>query len=122
MSVDLDQALLLMNDWLGQTVRLLVLIRHGAPPDEPPPSGPSRGWHILLGREAQLGRPDPTTDWERQLSVGAYELGAGPLKLLLEDLPCERILVLAEEDQPPHGLAFYLPASTVVLRLALVRD
>ncbi len=51
---DLDEALLLLNGWLGRPVQLLVLIRNGAPPDELPPSQPSPGWHVLLGRKARL--------------------------------------------------------------------
>jgi hypothetical protein len=124
--LDLDEALLLLNDWLGQSVRLQVLIRLGAP-DQFPPSGPATGWHVLLGREAQLRRPDLSTargaeaDMARQLTVGTYELGDGPLKLLLGDLPCERLLALGEEGQPPHRLAFYLPGSAVVLLLEQLR-
>jgi hypothetical protein len=60
---------------------------------------------------------DATEDWLRQLNVGTYELGDGPLKLLLGELPCERVLALGEEDQPPHRLAFYLPGSRMVLLL-----
>jgi hypothetical protein len=111
---DLDNALLL-NGWLGRPVQLLVLIRNGAPPGELPPSQPSPGWHVLLGRKARLGRPKlgEATDLERQLTVGTYELGDGPLKLLFGDLPYQRVLALGKDDQPDR-LAFYLPGSTVV--------
>jgi hypothetical protein len=113
---DLDNALLL-NGWLGRPVQLLVLIRNGAPPGELPPSQPSPGWHVLLGRKARLGRPKlgEATDLERQLTVGTYELGDGPLKLLFGDLPYQRVLALGKDDQPDR-LAFYLPWSTVVPR------
>jgi hypothetical protein len=114
---DLDSALLLLNGWLGRPVLLLVLIRNGAPPGELPPSQPSPGWHVVLGRKARLGRPKlaEATDLERQLTVGTYELGDGPLKLLFGDLPYQRVLALGKDDQPDR-LAFYLPGSTVVPR------
>jgi hypothetical protein len=109
---DLDSALLLLNGWLGRPVQLLVLIRNGAPPGELPPSQPSPGWHVVLGRKARLGRPKlEATDLERQLTVGTYELGDEPLKLLFGDLPCQRVLALGKDDQPDR-LAFYLPGST----------
>jgi hypothetical protein len=114
---DLDSALLLLNGWLGRPLQLLVLIRNGAPPGELPPSQPSPGWHVVLGRKARLGRPKlaEATDLERQLTVGTYELGDGPLKLLFGDLPYQRVLALGKDDQPDR-LAFYLPGSTVVPR------
>jgi hypothetical protein len=107
---DLDSALLLLNGWLGRPLQLLVLIRNGAPPGELPPSQPSPGWHVVLGRKARLGRPKlaEATDLERQLTVGTYELGDGPLKLLFGDLPYQRVLALGKDDQPDR-LAFYLP-------------
>ena len=104
---DLDNALLLLNSWLGRPVQLPVLIRNGAPA-ELPPSQPSPGWHVLLGRTARLGRPKlaEATDLERQLTVETYELGDGPLKLLFGDLPYQRVLALGKDDQPDR-LAFY---------------
>jgi hypothetical protein len=76
---DLDSALLLLNGWLGRPLQLLVLIRNGAPPGELPPSQPSPGWHVVLGRKARLGRPKlaEATDPERQLTVGTYEQATG---------------------------------------------
>jgi hypothetical protein len=105
---DLDNALLLLNGWLGRPVQLLVLIRNGAPPGELPPSQPSPRWHAVLGGKARVGRPKlaEATDLERQLTVETYELGDGPLKLLFGDLPYQRVLALGKDDQPDR-LAFY---------------
>jgi hypothetical protein len=113
----MNEALLLLNDWLDQPIRLLLLIRLEES-DEPPPSGPAEGWHVVLAYEAQLhpgGGRDREVDLVRQLNVGTYELGDGRFKLLLNDLPCEKVLALGEEGQAPHRLAFYLPGSAVVL-------
>ena len=76
---DLDDALLLLNGWLGRPVQLPVLIRNGAPPGELPPSQPSPRWHVMLGRKARVGRPKlaEATDLERQLTVGTYEQATG---------------------------------------------
>ena len=105
---DLDNALLLLNSWLGRPVQLPVLIRNGAPPGQLPPSQPSPRWHVMLGRKARVGRPKlaEATDLERQLTVETYELGDGPLKLLFGDLPYQRVLALGKDDQPDR-LAFY---------------
>src|SRR5215207_10572422 len=91
---DLDKALLALNGWLGRRVRLLVLIRHGAPPAAAPPSGAAAGWHLVLGHEGPLGRPrNLTTDLDRQVTIGTYELGDPLPTLLLGGMPCERVLV-----------------------------
>jgi len=108
-------ALLVLNDWLDRRVRLLVLVRNGAPRSALPPSGPAQGWHVLLGREGVLSRPRAETDWERELAVGTYELGND--KLMLAGLPCEQIMVLDDQERPASGLAFYLPAFSAVLLL-----
>jgi hypothetical protein len=77
----------------------------------------------VLGREAELGRPNTTSlgeehaDWLRQLNIGTYELGDGPLKLLFDGLPCERVLSFGR-----GRLALYLPGGAVVLQLELVSD
>jgi hypothetical protein len=60
---------------------------------------------------------------QRQLSVGTYHVGdENPLLLLLDDLPCERIVILEGQAHTPHRLAFYLAGSTVVLSLELLAD
>jgi len=50
----------------------------------------------------------------RQLNAGTYEFGDG--KLLLSDMPHQRVLALGEEGQPFDRLAFYLPGSVLVLK------
>ena len=119
--VGLDDALMLLNDWLGRTVRLLVEIPLGAW-DELPPSGPAPGWHIMLLHEGELRRPDiPEEDLARQQTIGTYALGNA--KLLLDGMPCRRVVAVSEGEQRPHRLAFYLPGSgsTVVLLLEQLR-
>jgi len=79
------------------------------------------GWHVLLGLEGTLDRPPPVgTDLERQLTIGTYQMGDGNsfIKLLFDDLPCERVIGLGDEEQP-NRLAFYLSA-TFVLSVELV--
>jgi hypothetical protein len=114
---DLDNALLLLNGWLGRPVQLPVLIRNGAPPGELPPSRQSPRWHVMLGRKARVGRPKlaEATDLERQFTVETYELGDGPLKLLfwrsaLPTGPGTR------EGRPTRPARLLLPGSTVVPR------
>ncbi len=113
----LDEALLVLNDWLGQSVLVAALIRLNPDSSEPPPvGGRGPGWHLVFGREGKLRQPDVSEhgpdheDGLRQLNIGTYEIGDGPSKLLLDGMPTERIL--AQEDR---RLAFYLPGSATVL-------
>ena len=53
----------------------------------------------------------------RQLTVGTYELGDRTAKVLPRRSALRADSHTGEEDRPPHRLAFYLPASTVVLLL-----
>jgi hypothetical protein len=120
---NLDDALLLVNGWLGRRVRLVIQLRDGAPADAMPPSGPAAGWHVLLIHEASLGRPPAESDLERQLSLGTYQFGLDPiLKLMLEGLPFDRIVALGDHGQPPHRVDFYLKGSSVILLLELLAD
>jgi hypothetical protein len=122
-AMELNQALLLLNGWLGRRVRLLVLIRQSAPPEEVPPSGPAMGWHALLSLVGTLDRPPPPgTDVERQLTIGTYQMGDGDLltKLLLDDLPCDRVTGIGDEERP-NRIDFYL-VSTAVLSIELLGD
>ena len=80
---------------------------------------------MLLAREASLGRPSGQNDLERQLAIGTYDMAEddAPFKLLLDGLPCERIMALEDQDGSPnesHRLAFHLPGSSVVLLLELL--
>jgi hypothetical protein len=124
--LSLDEALMILNDWLGRAVRLLLLIDLGGSKEgEPPPPGRAKGWHVVLRREGELRRPDvggeagPKADIRRQLTIGTYETGGGPLEVLLEGMPCELVVAFAEEEQPPDKLAFYL-SGPVVLELMRV--
>jgi hypothetical protein len=62
-------------------------------------------------------KQETESDLERQLSFGTYTLGDTAHKLLLADLPCERVLQVGE---PPSRLAFCLPGSAVWLQLELL--
>ena len=77
----------------------------------------------MLGHEGELRRPDiPEEDLARQLIIGTYEFDGGP-KLLLDGMPCRRVVAVSEGEQRPHRLVFYLPdsGSTVVLLLEQLR-
>ncbi|MDX6677082.1 MAG: hypothetical protein QOE31_1134 [Solirubrobacteraceae bacterium] len=66
---------------------------------------------MLVVYEGVLGRPPVVSDMERQLAVGTYQLGNGPLlKVLLDGLPCDKA-VSVEDDR----LAFYLRGSAAVV-------
>ncbi len=107
--LDLDEAMMRRNDWLGQRVRLLLLIPLEGNTDDPP-SGPAEGWHIVLSHEGRLDHPKADTDVERQLTIGAYEIETGSSKLLLAELPVDRVASIGDSR-----LFFYLPGGSVVL-------
>jgi hypothetical protein len=119
--LNLEEALLTLNGWIGQRVGLRLLLQLGSS-NEPPPAEPAEGWHVVMGRNGELGKPDSSEhdpaseDRVRQLTIGTYEVGDSTTKLLLDGMPCERVLAL----ENPRRLAFYLPGSVAVLVVSLL--
>jgi hypothetical protein len=118
---DFDHALLTVNGWLGRTVRLLVVVRDGAPESAQPPVGPAEGWHVVLAYEGELERPPVANDFERQLAIGTYALGDRPLKLLLDGLPCDHVELIGDEHGPDR-VAFHLATGGVAVVLHALSD